>query len=270
MDTPAPDPARLRAGIDWIVLIAAIAAIAITARLGWWQVTRGQTKAALHAQITQRMAEPPLALAELPQDAAGLAERLYRRVELQGEWLPEHTIYLDNRQMRGRPGFFVVTPLRLGGGDAVLVQRGWLPRHPVDRSAVPPLATEAGVVRLSGRLAPPPSRLYEFDTAASGAIRQNLDLAAHAAAIGVTLRPYSVLQLDDGAVGGAAEPAPPAGPDGAAPALLRDWPQPQADVHKHYAYALQWFLMSVVIAGLYVWFRILLPRRRDRAARAAG
>ena len=31
------------------------------------------------------------------------------RVRLEGIWRPEHTVFLDNRQMKGRPGFFVVT-----------------------------------------------------------------------------------------------------------------------------------------------------------------
>lgn len=262
----AAERARLRGHIDWVVLIAAIAAMALTARLGWWQVTRGQTKAALHQRIEQRMAEPALEMADLPGDATGLEDMIYRRARLQGQWLPAHTVYLDNRQMNGRPGYYVVTPLALPGGDAVLVQRGWVPRHASDRSRLPPVETPAGSVRLEGRLALTPSRLYEFAPAASGPIRQNLDLAAFSAEIGVALRPYAVLQLDEPDAG--AVPVDSAGAQ--APPLRRDWPQPQADVHKHYAYALQWFLMSATVAGLYVWFRILLPRRRARAAVAAG
>jgi surfeit locus 1 family protein len=262
----AAEQARLLGQLDWVVLIAALAAIALTARLGWWQVTRGQTKAELHQRIEARMAEPALAWTDLPREAGGLETLSFRRVALQGRWLAEHTVYLDNRQMLGRPGYYVVTPLALPGGEAVLVQRGWLPRHATDRTQLPPVITPEGPVRLDGRLAPTPSRLYEFDQAASGPIRQNLDIAAYAAEIGVPLRPYAVLQLDEP---GAPAPAA-AATDPAAPALRRDWPQPQADVHKHYAYALQWFLMSATVAGLYVWFRILLPRRRARAAAAAA
>jgi surfeit locus 1 family protein len=33
-------------------------------------------------------------------------------------------------------------------------------------------------------------------------------------------------------------------------------------VHKHYGYAVQWFLLCALIAGLYAWFQILRPRRR--------
>ena len=46
--------------------------------------------------------------------------------------------------------------------------------------------------------------------------------------------------------------------------LLRDWPQPATDVHKHYGYAFQWFGLSALFALLYVWFQIIAPRRRSR------
>ena len=55
--------------------------------------------------------------------AAGL---LHRPVILHGHWLAAATVYLDNRQMNGRPGFYVLTPLQLDDRpEVVLVQRGW-------------------------------------------------------------------------------------------------------------------------------------------------
>jgi cytochrome oxidase assembly protein ShyY1 len=43
--------------------------------------------------------------------------------------------------------------------------------------------------------------------------------------------------------------------------LLRDWPFPAADVHKHYGYAFQWLALSALTIALYAWFQILSPRR---------
>ena len=40
---------------------------------------------------------------------------------------------------------------------------------------------------IPGVIAPPPARLYEFDAATSGPIRQNLDLDAYAPANGATV-----------------------------------------------------------------------------------
>jgi surfeit locus 1 family protein len=36
-------------------------------------------------------------------------------------------------------------------------------------------------------------------------------------------------------------------------------------VHKHYGYAFQWFSLSLLTVGLYVWFQLIQPRRRTAA-----
>src|SRR5690606_3469228 len=112
-------------------------------------------------------------------------------------WVRGASVYLDNRQMNGHPGFFLVTPLRLegGGGRAVLVQRGWVPRNFMDRNEVPAIETPTGTVWIEGRLAPPPGKLYELGEAGTGAIRQNIDLAAFAQETGLSLLNVSVLQI---------------------------------------------------------------------------
>jgi len=46
--------------------------------------------------------------------------------------------------------------------------------------------------------------------------------------------------------------------------LLRHWPAPAFDVHKHYGYAFQWFALAALITGLYVWFQLVRPRLRRR------
>lgn len=234
-----------------VVLVAAVAAAAVTARLGVWQLSRAAEKEALQASLDSRGAAPPLAAAELARNAADAAAQHHRRISLQGRWVGGRTVYLDNRPMDGRAGFYVLTPLALPDGDAVLVQRGWVPRDASDRSRVPEVATPAGPVSVEGRIAPPPSRLFELGAEGQGAIRQNLDLDAFGRETGLRLRPLSVQQTD-----AAGAPA-----DG----LLRRWPAPAVDVHKHYGYAFQWFALASLITGLYVWFQLVRPRLRRRA-----
>jgi surfeit locus 1 family protein len=159
-------------------------------------------------------------------------------------------VFLDNRQMNGAPGFYVITPLQLEGAtEAVLVQRGWVARHFDDRSALPRVASPGGRVRVDGLIAPPPARLYEFAGASSGPIRQNLDLEAYARETRTRLLPLSLLQAESPATAG----------DG----LSRRWPLPAVGVQKHYGYAFQWFALSALMAGLYVWFQLIRPGRRD-------
>jgi len=228
----------------WVVLVAALLAAALTARLGVWQLDRAAQKRALQAAVDAQAERPALGNAELAADA------LHRRVVLRGRWLAERTVWLDNRPMEGRVGFFVVTPLQLAGrSDAVLVQRGWAPRHAVDRSALPPLDTPAGEVEVIGRLAAAPSRLYDLGEGRPGAIRQNLDPAAYAIETGLQLFPLTVVQTTAGAEDG----------------LLRHWPAPDLGLHKHYGYAFQWFALCALVLSLFVWFQLVRPRLRKQS-----
>ena len=229
----------------WVVTLAAVAALAATLALGAWQMDRARQKLALHAAMQERRAMPPLEQNALLA-VGGAADLLHRQVVLRGTWLAQHTVFLDNRQMRGKPGFYVVTPLRLeGSGSAILVERGWVQRNFVQRDKLPDIATPPGVVELRGRMAPPPAKLYEFAGTDRGPIRQNIDLAQFRAETGLALLPLSVQQTGEPSEG-----------------LLREWPEPASGVEKHYGYAFQWWALSALIAILYVWFQFIAPRRK--------
>jgi surfeit locus 1 family protein len=230
------------------ILVAALASGVLTANLGAWQLRRASSKIAMQDTLATRAQLPALTAADLNFAPAEAAAQHHRTAQLQGRWRPEHTVFLENRQMQGRVGFYVVTPLQLEGPpQAVLVQRGWVPRDLRDRTLVPSVPTAPGVITLQGRVAPPPGRLYEFSAAASGVIRQNLELGGFATETGLNLAPFSILQTDAAAAN-------------ASDGLLRAWPQPAVDVQKHYGYAFQWFALCALIAGLYVWFQLLRPR----------
>ena len=242
---------RLRAAV---VAVATVVGVAVTLNLGAWQLRRAAQKVALQTARESRADLPALAASDLARDPAGAEPQHYRGVVLRGRWLPEHNVFLENRQMRDRVGFFLVTPLRLAGrNDTVLVQRGWVPRDLRDRSLLPALVTPPGEVEVVGHIAPPPARLYEFAGAEHGLIRQNIDLAGFARETGLTLAPLSVQQDDSPATVG----------DGP----LRYWPRPAADVQKHYGYAFQWFALGALMAGLYVWFQLIRPWRARRSRR---
>lgn len=244
-----PLSARGRAAV---VLIATVIGVAATANLGAWQLRRAAQKIALQQALESRAVLPALAGADLATTAALAEAQHYRPVRLRGHWVAARTVFLENRQMHGRVGFFVVTPLQLDGrAEAVLVQRGWAPRDQRDRTILPEVATPSGSVDLVGHIAPPPARLYEFAESGHALIRQNLDLDAFRVESGLALLPLSVQQGD----------APGAASDG----LLRDWPRPAIDVQKHYGYAFQWFALCALMVGLYVWFQLVRPRLRRRA-----
>ena len=234
-------------------LLAAALAVGVALRLGFWQLDRAAQKTSAQALMAGRSAAPVLDAASFATlCCADPAALHYRTLRLRGQWLAEHSVWLENRQMNGRPGFFLVTPLRLEGRpESLLVQRGWAVRDADDRMRLPDVVTPAGAVEVEGLIAPPPARLYELAPSGSGLIRQNLDLPALAAQTGLALLPVSLRQRD--------RPGQPG--DG----LLRQWPQPAVDVQKHHGYAFQWFALGTLMTGFYVWFQFVRPWRARRA-----
>ena len=236
------------------LLLMALLVAVLTARLGFWQLDRANQKQRLQQALDSRAAMPPLPQALLARRLDEVAAQAHRVTTLQGRWLNDQSVYLENRPMASRTGFYLVTPLALDDGTSVLVQRGWVPRDLMDRSQVPPppaLVPPAGV---HGRLAPALARLYEFDAAAAGPIRQNLDLSAFALETGLNLRPWVLVQMEvPTATVSSGKPS-----DG----LLRQWPAPDHGVQKHHGYAFQWFSLSALTLSFYVWFQVIRPRRR--------
>lgn len=237
-----------------VILLLALLVAGITARLGWWQLDRADQKQRMQQALDGRAALPALPQAELATRLDEVAAQAHRMTTLRGQWLNDRSIYLDNRPMAGRTGFYLVTPLALDDGTVVLVQRGWVPRDLMDRSRVPPPPSQFPPEGVRGRLAPALARLYEFDATAKGLIRQNLEVSAYAAETGLKLRPWVLVQLEEsGAMASSGVRS-----DG----LMRQWPAPDTGLQKHHGYAFQWFSLSVLTLTLYVWFQVIRPRRR--------
>jgi surfeit locus 1 family protein len=192
----------------WALVLAAAGCAAFVA-LGNWQSRRADEKRA----------------------ASGNVER----VELTGEFVAARTVLLDNKLRRGRPGYEVVTPLRLSGSQRhVLVNRGWIAAPPT-RERLPEVRTPAGEVRLEGVALERLPHALEPGPPARGTVRQNLDRAAFAAETGLQLEPRILEQhsaLDDG--------------------LSRDWPRVEMSPEKHESYALQWYSLAALAVALFV------------------
>lgn len=206
--------------------------IAATLWLGRWQTHRAQEKEALQALFEARLRETPVQLTGSVPSAEPL---LYRRVRASGEWMPEGQIYIDNQVRDGRAGYFVVTPLRLApGGDAVLVNRGWIARSR-DYPRPPAAAVPRGAVEVAGLATLPPRRVLELsaDTIA-GDVWQNLSLERYRDTRRINVLPVVVLA------------------DAAGAGLLPVREQPDAGVAKHREYALTWFALAVTTLVLWI------------------
>ena len=223
-----------------LLTLAACAGVLVTAAMGNWQLSRAAQKQAMQADIEAQSVKPPLTAKSL-RELTDASQAFHHRPTNRGFWVKDATVYLENRPMGGHAGFVVLTPLVMeAGSEAILVQRGWVPRDFESRGRLPDLETPHGMVDVAGTITPPPSKLYEPGPSAPGLIRQNIDLAQFHVETGLTLLPVTLQQT--GAAG-----------DG----LQRDWPAVNLGIEKNQGYAFQWFAMSVLIAGLYLWFQVI-------------
>lgn len=270
--------------IGWAVSILAAVGVLLTLSLGTWQLRRAAQKEALTQHIYQQNTLPALtntaqaATLNIADGTVPVASLVQRNVLLQGTWLSQYTVYLDNRYMGGRVGFYVVTPLQLEGGNKVVwVQRGWVARSAQDRARLPPVSTAAGIVTVQGKVVDSISKVYALGDdavaqastlAAAGASRIWQNLPKIVLDAPMQWLPWAVLQTHSApaalaqaplAAAPSAPPLPSPGPDG----LLREWPAPDAGVSKHYGYAFQWLALCGLIIGLYVWFYLIAPRRKQ-------
>jgi len=189
----------------WALALAAAGCAAFIA-LGNWQAGRAQEKRAA---------------------AAGT-----QRIAVHGEFLPQHTVLLDNKLRQGKPGYEVVTPLRLAEGIHIVVNRGWVAASP-RREELPRIDTPAGRVRVEGVVLDRLPRIMRMGAAAPGRVRQSLELADFSRETGLPLQTFVIEQhspADD--------------------RLLREWPRPDTGVEKHESYSLQWYSLAVLAAAL--------------------
>ena len=232
--------------------LAAALGIGLTASLGAWQLRRAAEKLSLQAQWDSVIARAPESLA--PKALDDIAARAPVRLRARGQWLNASTVWLENRPHDGRAGFWMITPLRLADeGAAVLVFRGWAPRFPADRLRVPQFAPASGEVDVEGVAVPGLSKLLELGKASYAtplpAVWQNLDYAVFEAASGIKVARFVVHQTDPARDG---EP------------LTRQPLRIAAGVDRHYGYAVTWFSLAVLIAGLTVFFGWRARGQRNR------
>jgi len=209
-----------------------LAVVALTVRLGFWQLDRARQKEALEARIERYEHAAPVLVGAQPVPLESIE---FHRVRATGRFMPELAVLLDNRPYNDQPGFYVVMPFKLAGGGYVLVNRGWLPRNIADRAAIEPFATPAGDIAIEGIARADASRAYELGSGGSAPhqkIRQNLDVAAYAHETGLPLQPFVIQQTSD---------------DG--DKLVRDWPAPTLGVERNYGYMFQWWGMAAAALG---------------------
>jgi surfeit locus 1 family protein len=231
------------------LVLPTVAALVVTLSalmLGNWQTRRGDEKESLKAQIEQAKALPPIAANEV-----SVSTHDKRRVQLNGVFLEDKTIYIDNRTHKGQAGFHVVTPLKIEN-STVLVIRGWIARDIADRTKLPQRKTTVETVSIVGLSQADLIKSYELGKASKPGPHEKLWQSATIDEIaqwsGLGLASFVVRQTETLKSRAGVEVV-----DG----LIRDWAAFNTDVDKHRGYAVQWYSLSGLSVALWVWFVLL-------------
>lgn len=253
------EAARPRGKVALVAVITALAlACAGFTALGIWQLHRLEWKLALIKRVESRIHAPAVDAprpAQWPQLNAASDE--YKRIRLQGRFLPDHDTRVQALTRLGA-GFWVLSPFRTTDGSTVIINRGFVPEDWKGDSAPAPAQTPSqtevtGLLRLSepeGRFLrrnqPAAERWYSRDVQAIAAAR-GLDHTA----------PYFVdAEADsrhstDGSAGATLGAAAQAG------STAESWPRAGLTVtsfpNNHTGYALTWFALALMCAAAAVY-----------------
>ena len=250
------------------VLMAVTAITCIS--LGRWQLSRAQERRDTAALIEKgRLGEP------VDLNAKPLTEQLqpWRPAQVEGTWQPQFNLLLDNRNLDGKPGLWLATPLLLSDGSAVLILRGWFAR-PIGAQTAPVIPTSAGLQKVKGELSLRVPRLFElwgareqssdshlpadwparhvenqslaFNQDLNNLPRlQNIDLEDLSKRSGLKFLPVVLMQKGENNDG-----------------LKRIWPEPSVDSDKNMGYAMQWFGFAAIAVIAWLGFAWRLWRRK--------
>ena len=230
----------------WLALLVVVLLAATgMAFLGQWQLDRARQRGAAAEQREQSRVRPLgevlTARRTFPGDAAGA------RVAARGEWDPARQVLVAGRDLGGRTGFWVVTPLRLPDATGVAVVRGWVPSATDPAAAAPAAGSPPGTVTVVGRLEPAEPPAQRAPGEASGLPPGQLDRLASTELI--ARWPYPLLTgyvVAESQQPPAAAPAPTPVP-APAPETGLAW--------QNLSYAVQWWAFAVF--GFFFWWRLV-------------
>lgn len=201
--------------------------------LGLWQISRAQEKRAAQVAFERQT--------NFARFVDGMEVRPFQQLSAEGEYDAERQFLLDNIVVDSRNGHYVVTPLVYSDDEPVLlVNRGWIP-HTAQTVNPATLAVPGKRTTVRGRVGSLPRPGYRMGAAIESpstwpqhAVFPTLDEIA--ASLGREVQPFVLLLA-------------PAEEHG----FLRRWAPAEIGPGRHYAYAVQWFAMAVVLAILLAW-----------------
>lgn len=226
--------------LGWLVLALLVALACVW--LGQWQWGKYENLSARADRIEAHYEADPVPVTEVLDEEPARVEDEWTRVTATGEYLSAEQVLVRNRPLDGTYGYEVLVPLRLEGGEHLLVDRGWVPNSPKGADVdpeVPP--APKGEVKVTGWV-----RLAESSLGRDLPERQVASIN----------RPEVQQKVGTDLLGGYVS-LQSESPDADRPEPLE---VPDTDLGPHLAYAIQWWL---VIPAVFIFWFVALRREAE-------
>jgi cytochrome oxidase assembly protein ShyY1 len=241
-----------------------VAAVLFCTFMGSWQLSRFEARVNTHRQAesapAKAAAAKPVSLASVLPGVKSAVTTLSsgRTISATGQYDTAHQLLVPDRTLGDKTGFYVLTLLRVDGGAALPVVRGWLPgtASPASASAVP--AAPSGRVTVTGALQAPEAVGTDGVNASGGLPTGQLGMISAASLI--NLVPYDVYSAwitQTTAIAAPMQAVPPAAPANTGLDLK---------AFQNLGYTGEWFVFAGFV--VFMWFRLF--RREAEAQRDAA
>jgi len=218
------------------------ATFAFLVSLGFWQLDRADEKRGIEASIKKANN----GRVELVVEESSLKNKEYFEVRLQGKYLSDKQFIYDNQIVNQISGYYVLTPYALEGqSKAILINRGFIPWNGRrDKLADIVIGQDAREIKV--QISKPIKRM-ELKPSETGiqfpVLIQSIEIQDMA----------DIARIDFSSVIGLLDPSTSDG-------FIRKWEPYTGSIEKHIGYAVQWFLMALVLA--IIGIRIAIKQRK--------
>ena len=222
--------------------ILVLATMAFLVSLGFWQLDRADQKRTIEASIQKANT----GVVELIVNQNELLNKEYYEVRLQGSYFSDKQFIYDNQIVDQASGYYVLTPFVLTGqSNAIMINRGFIPWNG-RRDQLADIAVDYAPREIKIQVSKPIKRI-ELKTSD---ISNQFPVLIQAIDFDVIEEISSTSFVD---VIGLLDPSSVDG-------FVRKWEPYAGSIEKHIGYAIQWFLMALVL-GI-IGIRIGLKQRK--------
>jgi surfeit locus 1 family protein len=222
--------------------ILILATMAFLVSLGFWQLDRADQKRTIEASIQKANT----GVVELIVNQNELLNKEYYEVRLQGSYISDKQFIYDNQIVDQASGYYVLTPFVLTGqSNAIMINRGFIPWNG-RRDQLDDIAVDSSYREIKIQVSRPIKRI-ELKTSD---ISNQFPVLIQAIDFDVIEEISSTSFVD---VIGLLDPSSDDG-------FVRKWEPYTGSIEKHIGYAIQWFLMALVL-GI-IGIRIGLKQRK--------